>query len=88
MVIRQRTRATANAIIIEHDPGNRQFMAHGNLHFKAVEAKSGKGYHVETPEAFRAALRESFDGGETTLINVMIDPVAKRRPQQFAWLTR
>ncbi len=55
---------------------------------KVIEAFGGKGYHVETPEDFRAALRESFDSGDTTLINVMINPVARRRPQQFAWLTR
>lgn len=55
---------------------------------KVIEAFGGKGYHVETPEDFRAALQASFDSGETTLINVMIDPVAKRRPQQFGWLTR
>ena len=55
---------------------------------KVIEAFGGKGYHVETPEAFRSALRESFDSGDTTLINVMIDPVARRRPQQFTWLTR
>lgn len=55
---------------------------------KVIEAFGGKGYHVETPEALRTALRESFDSGETTLINVMIDPVARRRPQQFAWLSR
>jgi len=55
---------------------------------KVIEAFGGKGYHVETPAEFRAALQESFDSGNTTLINVMIDPVARRRPQQFAWLTR
>ncbi len=55
---------------------------------KVIEAFGGKGYYVETPEAFRTALRESFDSGDTTLINVMINPEAKRRPQQFAWLTR
>jgi 2-hydroxyacyl-CoA lyase 1 len=55
---------------------------------KVIEAFGGKGYHVETPEELRSALRESFDSGDTTLINVMIDPVARRRPQQFAWLTR
>lgn len=55
---------------------------------RVIEAFGGKGYHVETPEAFRAALQESFASGETTLINVAIDPVAKRRPQQFGWLTR
>ena len=55
---------------------------------KVIEAFGGKGYHVETPEEFRAALQESFDSGATTLINVSINPQSKRRPQQFAWLSR
>ena len=55
---------------------------------KVIEAFGGKGYHVETPEALRAALRESFASGATTLINVAINPQSKRRPQQFAWLSR
>lgn len=55
---------------------------------KVIEAFGGTGYHVETPEQLRSALRQSFDSGETTLINVMLNPEAKRRPQQFAWLTR
>ena len=55
---------------------------------KVIEAFGGKGYHAETPQELRAALQESFDSGETTLINVTINPEAKRRPQQFAWLTR
>lgn len=55
---------------------------------KIIEAFGGKGYHVETPEAFRAALQDSFASGETTLINVTINNQARRRPQQFAWLTR
>ena len=53
-----------------------------------MEAFGGKGYHAETPQELRTALQESFDSGETTLINVTINPEAKRRPQQFAWLTR
>ena len=55
---------------------------------RVMEAFGGKGYHVETPEALRAALQASFASGDTTLINVMIDPVARRRPQQFGWLSR
>ena len=55
---------------------------------KVMEAFGGKGYHAETPQELRAALQASFDSGETTLINVTINPDAKRRPQQFAWLTR
>ena len=30
---------------------------------KVIEAFGGKGYHVETPEEFRAALRESLTVG-------------------------
>ena len=55
---------------------------------KVMEAFGGKGYHAETPQELRAALQASFDSGETTLINVTINPDAKRRPQQFAWLSR
>ena len=55
---------------------------------KVMEAFGGKGYHVETPDEFRAALREAVASDETALINVAIDPNARRRPQKFAWLTR
>jgi 2-hydroxyacyl-CoA lyase 1 len=55
---------------------------------RVIEAFGGKGFHVETPDELRAALKESFDSGETTLINVSISTEAKRRPQQFGWLTR
>ena len=55
---------------------------------KVMEAFGGKGYHAETPQELRSALEESFASGETTLINVSINPDAKRRPQQFAWLSR
>ena len=55
---------------------------------KVMEAFGGKGYHAETPQELRTALQESFDSDETTLINVTINPEAKRRPQQFTWLTR
>jgi 2-hydroxyacyl-CoA lyase 1 len=55
---------------------------------KVIEAFGGKGYHVDTPEELRAALQESFASGETTLINVAINTQARRRTQQFAWLTR
>jgi thiamine pyrophosphate-dependent acetolactate synthase large subunit-like protein len=55
---------------------------------KVIEAFGGKGYHCDTPEALRAALKDSFDSGETTLINVAINPDSRRRPQQFAWSQR
>ena len=55
---------------------------------KVIEAFGGKGYHCDTPEELRAALKDSFDSGETTLINVAINPDSRRRPQQFAWSQR
>jgi 2-hydroxyacyl-CoA lyase 1 len=55
---------------------------------RVIEAFGGKGYHAETPAELRAALQASFASGETTLINVTINPQSRRRPQQFAWLTR
>jgi 2-hydroxyacyl-CoA lyase 1 len=55
---------------------------------KIIEAFGGKGYHCDTPEELRAALKDSFDSGETTLINVAISPDSRRRPQQFAWSER
>ncbi len=55
---------------------------------KVMEAFGGKGYYCETPEELKAALKDSFDSGETTLINVMISPDTRRRPQKFAWSER
>ena len=55
---------------------------------RVMEAFGGKGYHVETPDEFRAALKESVASDKPALINVAIDPNAARRPQKFGWLTR
>ncbi|MEE8338289.1 MAG: thiamine pyrophosphate-binding protein [Dehalococcoidia bacterium] len=55
---------------------------------KVIEAFGGRGYHVETPDEYAAALKEAVASDETCLINVVIDPGAQRKPQQFGWLTR
>lgn len=55
---------------------------------RVIEAFGGKGYHVTTPDALRRALREAADAAVPTLINVMINPQATRKPQKFEWLTR
>ncbi len=55
---------------------------------RVIEAFGGKGYHVMTPDALRRALREAADAAVPTLINVMINPHATRKPQKFEWLTR
>lgn len=53
-----------------------------------MEAFGGKGFYVEDPKALQGVLDEAmaFDG--PTLVNVILDPRAGRKPQQFAWLTK
>jgi 2-hydroxyacyl-CoA lyase 1 len=55
---------------------------------KVIEAFGGDGYYIEDPEDLRPALDKAIAAKRPALINVVIDPQAKRRPQQFAWLTR
>ncbi|MCC6416981.1 MAG: oxalyl-CoA decarboxylase [Gemmataceae bacterium] len=55
---------------------------------KVVEAFGGKGWFVTEPHELRPALEEALAADVPTVVNVMIDPRANRRPQQFAWLTR
>ena len=60
-----------------------------NAHYeKVIEAFGGDGYFCETPEEFRKAVDTAIAARRPSLITVMLDPQAKRRPQQFAWLTR
>ena len=60
----------------------------GARYDQVIEAFGGKGYHVHTPEALRDALKSALAATVPTLINVMIDPRAGRKPQKFEWLTR
>jgi 2-hydroxyacyl-CoA lyase 1 len=55
---------------------------------KVIEAFGGDGYFVETPDQLRPALDKAFAGGKPSVVNIMINPSAQRKPQQFAWLTR
>ncbi len=55
---------------------------------KVIEAFGGDGYYAEKPDDLRGALQKAIAAKRPALINVVIDPQAKRRPQQFAWLTR
>ncbi|MBF6599205.1 MAG: oxalyl-CoA decarboxylase [Dehalococcoidia bacterium] len=55
---------------------------------RVIEAFGGEGYFVERPADLRPALEASFASGKAGIVNVMIDPRAQRKPQQFAWLTR
>ncbi len=55
---------------------------------KVMEAFGGKGYFVTKPEELEPALKSAFADSGPTIVNIMIDPKATRRPQKFQWLTR
>lgn len=60
-----------------------------DIHYeRVIEAFGGKGYYADTPDKLRQALREALASEGASLINVPISPQARRRQQQFAWLTR
>jgi oxalyl-CoA decarboxylase len=53
-----------------------------------MEAFGGKGYFVTKPEELEPALKSALADSGPTIVNIMIDPKATRRPQKFQWLTR
>jgi 2-hydroxyacyl-CoA lyase 1 len=55
---------------------------------KVIEAFGGQGWFVETPDQLRPALDKAFASGKPSIVNIMINPSAQRKPQQFGWLTR
>ncbi|XP_014645220.1 PREDICTED: 2-hydroxyacyl-CoA lyase 1 isoform X3 [Ceratotherium simum simum] len=61
-----------------------------NSHYEQVmTAFGGKGYFVQTPEELQKSLRQGLaDTTKPSLINIMIEPQATRKPQDFHWLTR
>ena len=55
---------------------------------KVIEAFGGDGYYVENPDDLRPALDKAIAARRPALMNVVIDPQARRRPQPFARSTR
>ncbi|HEY7268254.1 MAG TPA: thiamine pyrophosphate-binding protein [Dehalococcoidia bacterium] len=55
---------------------------------RVIEAFGGLGIYVEDPRDLQPALKKAFDHGGPSVINVKISNQSRRRPQQFAWLTR
>jgi len=55
---------------------------------KMIEGFGGRGYLVRTPEEFGASLKQALDDEMPSIINVLIDPGARGKPQKFAWLTQ
>jgi len=55
---------------------------------KMIEGFGGKGYVVRTPAEFSTALKTALSDDMPSIVNVLIDPGARGKPQKFAWLTR
>ena len=53
-----------------------------------MEALGGHGEYVDSPDEIRPALERAFDSGKASLVNVIMDPGAGRRQQEFGWLSR
>ncbi|MFQ6026740.1 MAG: thiamine pyrophosphate-binding protein [Dehalococcoidia bacterium] len=53
-----------------------------------MEALGGHGEYVEDPDEIRPALERAFNSGKASLVNVIMDPGAGRRQQEFGWLAR
>ncbi len=55
---------------------------------KIIEAFGGRGFFVTKPAELGPALKEALAEPRPTIVNVMINPRADRKPQKFQWLTR
>jgi 2-hydroxyacyl-CoA lyase 1 len=55
---------------------------------KIAEAFGGRGFFVTKPEELGPALAESLASPAPTIVNVMLNPRADRKPQKYGWLTR
>ena len=53
-----------------------------------MEAFGGMGILVEDPKNLKEALDDAMAFEGPAIINVLLDPRAGRKPQQFAWLTK
>jgi 2-hydroxyacyl-CoA lyase 1 len=60
----------------------------GARYERVIEAFGGKGHFAQTPAELARSLKEALRDPMPNLINVMLDPRAQRKPQDFAWLTR
>ena len=74
----------------ELDPNRVLPMAYTpNAHYeKVIEAFGGLGFFCEKPDEIRPALEKAFASGKPSIVNIMIDARARRKPQEHAWLTR
>jgi 2-hydroxyacyl-CoA lyase 1 len=55
---------------------------------KLAEAFGGRGFFVTTPAELGPTLKEALAEPRPTIVNVMLNPRADRKPQKYGWLTR
>ncbi len=55
---------------------------------KMIEGFGGTGYLVRTPAELQASLKQALDDEMPSIINVLIDPHARAKPQKHGWLTQ
>jgi 2-hydroxyacyl-CoA lyase 1 len=55
---------------------------------RMMEAFGGHAEHVTTVDQLKPALERALGSGKTALVNVVIDPHARRKPQPYSWLDR
>jgi acetolactate synthase-1/2/3 large subunit len=55
---------------------------------RMMEAFGGYAEYVEQPNELQPALQRAFASGKAALLNVMVDPGARRKEQAFDWLAR
>ena len=60
-----------------------------NAHYeKIAEAFGCSGYFVTRPDELKPALETALADSKPSIVNIMINPKAQRKPQKFGWLTR
>ncbi len=55
---------------------------------KIAEAFGGRGWFVTKPDELGPALKDALAAPVPTIVNVMLNPRADRKPQKYGWLTR
>ena len=59
----------------------------GARYERVIEAFGGRGFFVTQPGELKPALEAANTGEGPAIVNIVIDPRAQRKPQQFDWHT-
>ncbi len=55
---------------------------------KIADAFGGRGFFVTKPDELGPALKDALASPVPTIVNIMLNPRADRKPQKYGWLTR